>query len=186
MNSLRVNIYHVIAVIIYILFCIYFFFLTSSPLSYYDFEANDFLLLLLLGICSFGTLLIADDYLRFGRIGLNRENLPKLLPIIFYGVVLFAIPEEIIFRGYIQNYFVSLVPNIAAVIFLSAAVYALAHILNGATGYRPKQWNWKLVGMTFVAGIFLGLLYHLTDSLVAPTILHALFVISDKIFILKY
>jgi len=100
--------------------------------------------------------------------------------------VLIALPEEIIFRGFIQRYLQSNISNISVVIFLSSIIFGLAHIPNGARGFLPKQWNWKLVVMSFVAGFYLGFAYFLTGSLVVPIILHALFAVVAKMFIQDY
>lgn len=68
-------------------------------------------------------------------------------------------------------------------ILISSTLFGMAHILNEAKSIHSKNWNWKLVTISFVAGLYLGLLYENTGSLLLPTILHAFFVIALKVFI---
>ena len=174
--------YHLFIIPIYIIISIYYLFFNSSARYNYIFNNNDFRLILPVVIFALATLLIINNFLKFGKIGINKKNLSKLPLIIFYALILIAIPEEIIFRGIIQTYFQNLTSIIAA-IFLSSLVYGIAHILNGAKGLTPKKWNWKLVIMTFALGIYIGFTYFTTNSLIIPTIIHTIFIIILKIFV---
>jgi membrane protease YdiL (CAAX protease family) len=96
---------------------------------------------------------------------------------------LIALPEEILFRGIVAKNIQQYFSNIYITIILSALIFGMAHLLNGAKSFWPKNWNWKLTAMTFVAGIFLCLIYLMTNSLTIPIILHSLLILINKIFI---
>lgn len=95
--------------------------------------------------------------------------------------LLFAIPEEIIFRGIVQGSLGSYLDNAILAVILSSAIFGLAHIYNGAKGPGLRSSNWQLVGLTFLAGLPLGTIYVLTDSLLLPTVLHAFLVFCLKL-----
>ena len=117
--------------------------------------------------------------------GINPETSLTILLTIGYSVV-FALPEEIIFRGIIAKNLSSLLQSIFLAVIFSALIFGAAHLLNGAAGlWPPAGWDWSLAGMTAVAGIFLGILYFSTGSLVLPIALHALFIIGNQVFILN-
>lgn len=83
-----------------------------------------------------------------------------------------AIPEELLFRGLIQNFlaktlgpgFRSLVP--------AALVFGAAH-LNNATGGGDLP-NWSYFVLASIAGLFYGSAFIRTRGLVAPAIVHTL------------
>jgi membrane protease YdiL (CAAX protease family) len=79
-----------------------------------------------------------------------------------------AVPfaEEALFRGVLHRWLRGdgSLPNAGTALFLSSLAFGLAH-------YR---WDRTVVVVTFVFGIFLGLLYDLSGSLWAPILLHAL------------
>ncbi|MDB5259859.1 MAG: hypothetical protein JWN37_90 [Candidatus Nomurabacteria bacterium] len=154
----------------------------KSPQVFFMFSTKDLVFLLPITICAFIIFFAINYFLKFGVIGLNRKNLSKLHIIILYAGLLIAVPEEIIFRGFVQTYFYSILdaPNS---IILSSLFFGLAHVLNGAKGFRLTEWNWKLVTMTFMAGMFLGFSFYVTGSLVVPVVLHTLFIIVMKVFI---
>ena len=175
--------YYSSVAIIYICISAAFFFLSPAPFSYYAFHKNDFFVLSVFALFSFGGLFLANSLLNFGQLSVNRQSPLQIIRMIFFATVFFVVPEEIIFRGFIQGYLQSAVSNSYVAIFLSALVFGLAHLLNGAKSYSPEGWNLKLAAMTFVAGLYLGFAYFITGSLVLPTILHALFIISGRVFV---
>ena len=100
---------------------------------------------------------------------------------ILYGLVI-AVPEEIIFRGIIQNFFQAYMGIIFSIL-LSSVIFGLVHLPNGAKSFRPSGWNLKLAEFAFVAGLPLGLIFYLTNSLLLPTVLHTLFVVCMQLFL---
>ena len=105
----------------------------------------------------------------------------RVLMASLYGL-LFAIPEEIIFRGVVQGYFLTQYVNGAAIVLFSALFFGAAHLPNGARGVSPRDWNWKFFWLSSVAGLPLGLLFLLTKSLLIPTLLHTFFLAGLKLF----
>lgn len=90
-----------------------------------------------------------------------RGPVEILLAIIL--VVVVAISEETIFRGYLMLRFRSMMNGLVAV-FLSAVVFALGHGYEGTAG---------LVTVGFM-GIIFSLIYTWRRSLVAPIVMHFL------------
>lgn len=93
---------------------------------------------------------------------------------VIYGF-LFALPEEILFRGVIQGFLVEHF-SVAISILISSFVFGAAHLLNGAKSFGLNGWNWRLSSLVCIAGFPLGTLYWLTGSLLMPTLLHTVFV----------
>lgn len=183
MKTLLKSKYHICIISLYALLCIYFFFFTQSSEHLFVFQSNDLVLLFPIMVSAIIILFITNYFLKFGTITLNRKNVPKLPIIMLYASILIAIPEEILFRGIIQTYIYSISLNVILSIILSALIFGLAHVLNGSKGFSPEKWNWKLVAMTFLAGIFLGFSFYVTGSLVVPIVLHTLFILIMKVFI---
>lgn len=183
MKTLLKSKYHVVIVSFYVLFCVYFFFFTKLSQALSSYSYKDLAILFPLVVVSLGMFFAVNYFLKFGIVGLNRDNLSKLPAIVLYATLLIAVPEEILFRGLAQTYLSSLFPSVIISIVLSSALFGLAHVLNGVKGFGPRSWNWKLVAMTFTAGVFLGFSFYVTSSLVVPIILHTLFIIMMKIFI---
>ncbi|MGC8494187.1 MAG: CPBP family intramembrane glutamic endopeptidase [Syntrophobacteraceae bacterium] len=79
-------------------------------------------------------------------------------------VVVVAVAEETIFRGYLILRFNQLTGSIASAILLSSAVFSLGHGYEGTAG----------LGTVGVLGVILALVYLWRKSLVAPVVLHFL------------
>lgn len=82
----------------------------------------------------------------------------------FVLVVVVAVVEETIFRGYLILRFNSAVGNATAAVLLSTAVFAVGHGYEGLAG---------LIGVVFL-GLVLALIYLWRESLVAPMVMHFL------------
>jgi len=133
----------------------------------------------------FIALLIAKKLLDYGEILLNKKSLRQTILLLIYSFILFALPEEIIFRFFIQGGIQNITNNPCLAIIFSSLIFGLAHILNGASGFKPKKWNWKLVIITFIAGLYFGLAYYLTQNLIIPIIMHAILIIINQLFLIK-
>ncbi|OGE86510.1 MAG: hypothetical protein A3J48_00090 [Candidatus Doudnabacteria bacterium RIFCSPHIGHO2_02_FULL_46_11] len=99
-----------------------------------------------------------------------------------YSILLISLPEEIIFRGVIQQLIQIKTDSAVIALLFSSAIYGGVHLLNGARGIKPKDWNWTLAALVCLAGISLGLIFVLTNSLLIPILLHTLLVICLKIY----
>jgi CAAX protease family protein len=97
----------------------------------------------------------------------------RALPLTLIGILFFtAWPEEFLFRGLLQNLLSKTLKNSWAGLFVAAPLFGLAHILHGTFP------NWRYVALASIAGVFYGLAWMRTRSLVPGVLLHALVDIS--------
>ena len=82
---------------------------------------------------------------------------------IFLGI---AIPEELLFRGLIQNLLQKLLPRTYALL-VAAVIFGLSHLNNG-----PFP-DWRYVLLASIAGIFYGRAYQRSGGLMAACLVHA-------------
>jgi uncharacterized protein len=98
--------------------------------------------------------------------------LRKLLvaPAAFLGIYLFtAIPEELLFRGLIQNWIERVTCRPAFSLVIASIIFGASHLNNG-----PPVPNYKYFLMAMIAGVFYGFAWRRTGSLAASAITHAL------------
>ncbi len=85
----------------------------------------------------------------------------------FIGIFLFvAVPEELFFRGMLQNLLEKSLKNKYAAQGLAAAVFGFSHIHHGFP-------NWRYVTMAAIAGWFYGTAWHNRRSITASSVVHA-------------
>jgi membrane protease YdiL (CAAX protease family) len=89
---------------------------------------------------------------------------PGELLLAFFLVVLVAVAEETIFRGYLLLRFRGLKLSIAQAVLLSSAIFSLGHGYEGSAG----------VVTVGALGLVLALVYLWRQSLVAPMVMHFL------------
>ena len=92
-------------------------------------------------------------------------------PLAFMALGIFlviALPEELLFRGIIQNILEKALGHRQWALGVTAVVFGLAHLNNGQ---RP---DWRYVGLATLAGWFYGHAYLKTRNLMAPAVLHTL------------
>jgi len=93
-----------------------------------------------------------------------------LAPATFVGIFLFiAIPEELLFRGLIQNCLERMAGRRILGLVLASIVFGASHLNNG-----PPVPNYKYFLMATIAGIFYGIAWQRTGSLSASGLTHAL------------
>jgi len=93
-----------------------------------------------------------------------------LAPAAFFGIFLFtAIPEELLFRGLIQNWFQQKAGRPIVSLLVASVVFGASHLNNG-----PPIPNYKYFFMATIAGTFYGWAWKQTGSLTASAITHAL------------
>jgi uncharacterized protein len=91
------------------------------------------------------------------------------LPLFAFGVLLFtAWPEELLFRGLIQNLLTKTLHSSFAGLVAASVIFGFAHINNG-----PFP-NWRYVLLATIAGFFYGRAWMKTGSLTASCLVHAL------------
>ena len=107
---------------------------------------------------------IATDF-----IGFNVK--PDLLKAILapLGIFLFiAYPEELLFRGLLQNFLQKKIGSEKIALFVAAVFFGATHLNNGT---HP---DWRYFVLATVAGIFYGMAYIKTKNLFVPALIHAL------------
>jgi membrane protease YdiL (CAAX protease family) len=90
--------------------------------------------------------------------------------------ILIAIPEELLFRGIIQNLMHRMIPNPFWSLFLSSLIFGASHLNNGP---RP---DWRYFLLATLAGAFYGDAYRKTQKLISPAILHTLVDVAWRSF----
>lgn len=93
-------------------------------------------------------------------------EVPLWLPLIF---LFNALPEEIFFRGLIQNWLELRTRNRRTGLLLAALIFGAAHLNNG-----PPVPNWKFFLLATLAGVFYGRAWQQTGSLTASALTHTL------------
>ena len=105
--------------------------------------------------------------LALGFIHLHRE-MPSgthAAAAVFVTFLLIAVPEELFFRGILQNLLETrLRPCIALVI--ASALFGLSHFPKGAA------FNWRYVLLATIAGVFYGRAWHARRQLLASIVTH--------------
>ena len=85
------------------------------------------------------------------------------------GIFLFiAIPEELLFRGIIQNFMEKSWPGKWPALIVTSLIFGASHLNNGP---RP---DWRYFLLASIAGLFYGNAYQRTRKLLAPAIVHTL------------
>jgi membrane protease YdiL (CAAX protease family) len=93
------------------------------------------------------------------------------IPFLGRGIGIFlltAIPEELLFRGLIQNVLQRWLKRTWPALLLAALIFGAAHLENG-----PFP-DWRYFVLATIAGVFYGRAYLKTGSLMAPALVHAL------------
>jgi uncharacterized protein len=91
----------------------------------------------------------------------------RSVPLMAVGILFFtAWPEEFLFRGLLQNLLTRTFRNQRAGLIVAAVIFGFSHILHA-----PFP-NWKYVILATIAGIFYGLAWMKTGSLVPGAIVH--------------
>lgn len=79
-----------------------------------------------------------------------------------------GLPEELLFRGIVQNGLRQSLGSPRAALVLASVLFGLAHLNNG-----PSP-DWRYALLAALAGIFYGRAYERTRGLMAPAAVHAL------------
>ena len=87
------------------------------------------------------------------------------MAIILFGT---ALPEEILFRGLIQNWLVQRLGRTHLAIGLAALIFGCSH-LNNAPGPLP---NWRYAIVATGAGFIFGQVFQASTSIFASALVH--------------
>jgi len=94
-------------------------------------------------------------------------SLPRLTGALVFTFFFIAAPEELFFRGWIQNLLERRMGRYAALL-LTSALFGLAHFNK-----RSVHFNWRYVLLAAVAGIFYGRAWRQQRRVAASAITHA-------------
>jgi|SRR3989338_1347510 len=158
-----------------------FFFVFTPDVLRYNFTAAHIWQVSLVIAGTFCGFYLLNLFFNLRKIKLQNLKFQQIALMLVYASA-FAVPEEIIFRGVIQGTIQNYINNTFIIIFISSAIFGLAHLSNGGKGLHPKDWNWRLAAVTFLAGLPLSLSFAITGSLLIPTVLHACFLIFFGLF----
>ena len=148
----------------------------------YNFSSDSLGHVLLISVSSLFGIFLLNTMFNTYNLKWQHLSLLQIFQVTIYAL-LFAIPEEIIFKGIIQGSLQNAISNILIVVLISAVIFGAAHFPNGASGLHPKDWNWRFATATFLIGLPLGLIFAMTGSLLIPTLLHALLLVFFKLYI---
>jgi membrane protease YdiL (CAAX protease family) len=95
------------------------------------------------------------------------NRLPQFLGLSVAILVFAAWPEELLFRGLLQNLLASTSKSDLAAWWTSSVFFGLAHITNGTFP------NWSYVILATIAGLFYAWVWRKTNSIFASALLHA-------------
>lgn len=109
---------------------------------------------------------LALHFIRFDPAQAHWKSLPFDAISIF---LLTAWPEELMFRGLLQNSLSRTLSSETGGWFAASVVFGLAHITNN--GVFP---NWRYAILATIAGIFYGRTWRKTNSIFTSAIVHAL------------
>jgi membrane protease YdiL (CAAX protease family) len=131
---------------------------------------------IILGIVLFFPVFLAASALgelleRMGLSGPSPETMPALFPrspeqfaLAITLVIVVAVSEEFIFRGYLIRRFSSTTRSVALAVIISSVIFAFGHGYQGTAG---------VIAVGFI-GLAFALIYVWRGSLVAPVVMHFL------------
>ena len=99
----------------------------------------------------------------------ERFASPGALLLMALGIFVFiAVPEELLFRGIIQNLLEKEIGRPGLALGVAAVIFGAAHLNNG-----PSP-DWRYFLLATLAGVVYGRAYARTRNLMAPALVHTL------------
>lgn len=90
----------------------------------------------------------------------------------FFTFFFIAVPEELFFRGWLQNLLERPIGRFPA-LFCTAAVFGLAHFNKHTMGVAAGFFNWRYVLLAAIAGVFYGRAWRSGRRVGASAVTHA-------------
>ena len=87
------------------------------------------------------------------------------------GYLFTALPEELLFRGIIQNQINLRLRREWLSLALAAVIFGLSHLNNSSLNHAPP--NWAYAGMATLAGLAYGYTWRRTGKITASAVVHA-------------
>jgi membrane protease YdiL (CAAX protease family) len=127
----------------------------------------------LLGLAGFAVLgLPLGLWIGFLRCAPALPRWPDVAMGIVAGYLLVALPEELLFRGIIQNLMARRAKHKWTAPIIASVVFGLAHLNNATRGYAVP--NWAYVAMATLAGLAYGWVWQRTKKVTASAVTHML------------
>ena len=127
----------------------------------------------LLGLAAFAAVgLPLGLWIGFLRYAPGLPRWPEVAAGIVGGYLLVALPEELLFRGIIQNLAARRAKSRWVALVAASAVFGLAHLNNATRGYPVP--NWGYVAMATLAGLAYGWAWQRTNKVTASAVTHML------------
>lgn len=103
-----------------------------------------------------------------GFIGFHPRDLTFLsfLGSILATFLLVALPEEVLFRGLMQNYIEKFFKSSNTGLILTSIIFGFSHLNN-----TPSP-DWRYIFIASVAGLFYGIVFRRTGNLISSMIVH--------------
>ncbi|UCF69328.1 MAG: CPBP family intramembrane metalloprotease [Acidobacteriota bacterium] len=102
----------------------------------------------------------------------KTPSLEQLVLRLLGGYLIVALPEEVLFRGLIQNWLLARSGRPALALVVSSAVFGLAHLNNPTGGFDVP--NGAYAAMAFLAGSAYGWVFWRTGKATVSALTHAL------------
>jgi len=126
------------------------------------------------GLANFAAFAILGIPLAYGLgfIGFHAMSVSWIeAPFEFLGIYLtIAIPEELLFRGVLQNFLVKTLPSASSGVYglvIASVVFGASHL------HHPPVPNWRYAILATLAGLFYGNAYRSRHHLAAAALTHA-------------
>lgn len=103
------------------------------------------------------------------------------LPVLAGGAVIFlftAVPEEVLFRGFIQGLLDRRMGRSWPALGLASLIFGASHLNNG-----PTAPDWRYFVLATLAGVAYGWVYRRTRRILAPALTHALVDLTWSVFL---
>jgi membrane protease YdiL (CAAX protease family) len=102
----------------------------------------------------------------------------KTAPALFAMVFMFnALPEEILFRGMIQNWLEKVMGGRIIALIAASLIFGAAHLNNG-----PPLPNYKYFALASIAGMFYGRAWSVSRNVLTSSLTHTLVNVSWRLF----
>jgi membrane protease YdiL (CAAX protease family) len=108
--------------------------------------------------------------LGFLHLNVYRPSVTEVATAVLGGYLLIALPEEILFRGAIQNLAAAGARRWWVGLLVAAPIFGLAHLNNGTPGFVEPNWAYAL--MATIAGLAYGWVWARTRKVTVSALTH--------------
>ena len=113
----------------------------------------------------------------FLTFGVRGGGLPTMLAAAVMILIFTGLPEEVLFRGFIQSLVERSTGRPYLALLIASVIFGAAHLDNG-----PRAPDWRYGLLATLAGLAYGWVYMRTRRILAPAITHALVDVTRAFF----